>query len=76
MHQLVARASRDVDQIRAEREHDRRAFPPRAERLWELEKNPPDWLVEKIGTPIKPTRKFSGRTQQRQLRRAPKASGR
>ena len=71
VHQLVSRASHEVDEIRAGREHDRRAFPPRAERLWELEKNPPDWLVEKIGMPIKPSRRISGRTEQRrQWRRA------
>jgi DNA-directed RNA polymerase specialized sigma24 family protein len=71
VHALVAQASQQVDEIRAEREHSRREFPPRAERLWELENNPPDWLVDKIGRPVKPSRKFSGRTQQRrQWRRA------
>jgi hypothetical protein len=71
VHQLVARASHDIDEIRAEREHEHRRFPPRAERLWELETNPPEWLVVKIGRPVKLSRKFSGRAEQRrQWRRA------
>jgi hypothetical protein len=71
VHQLVAMASQEVDEIRAEREHAGRKFAPRAERLWELENNPPDWLVAKIGRSIKPSRKYSGQTEQRrQWRRA------
>jgi DNA-directed RNA polymerase specialized sigma24 family protein len=65
VHQLVAMANCEVDEIRAERAHSRRDFPPRAERLWELENDPPDWLVRKIGRPVKPSRKYSGRTEQR-----------
>jgi hypothetical protein len=49
MHQLVAQASHAIDEIRAERDHERRPFPPRAERLWDLENNTPEWLVGKIG---------------------------
>jgi len=71
VHHLASMASQEVDEIRAEREHDRRDFPPRAERLWELENSTPDWLVAKIGRPVKPSRKFAGRTEQRrQWRRA------
>jgi DNA-directed RNA polymerase specialized sigma24 family protein len=71
VHQLVARASHDIDEIRAHRDHEHRPFPPRAEGLWELENEPPEWLVAKIGRPVKLSRRNSGRTEQRrQWRRA------
>jgi len=71
VHQLVVRASDEVDEIRAERQRGSRAGAPRADRLRELEQHPPQWLIAKIGPSVKLSRKVSGRSEQRrQWRRA------
>jgi len=71
VHQLVVRASDEVDEIRAERQRGSRAGAPRADRLRELEQHPPEWLIAKIGPSVKLSRKVSGRSEQRrQWRRA------
>ena len=42
----------------------------RAERLWQLERNPPEWLIERIGEPSR-TRKSEGHAAaRREWRRA------
>jgi DNA-directed RNA polymerase specialized sigma24 family protein len=63
--QLVALADERISEIRAERAHERGPFPARAERLWELEHNTPEWLADKIGRPVKLTRKTGGETVRR-----------
>ena len=59
---LLVNAHDRVHDILAERAHDREPFSPRAERLWDLEHRPPDWLIAKIGRPLKPRRKMAGET--------------
>jgi RNA polymerase sigma factor (sigma-70 family) len=47
--QLIARANAEVYEVLAERAHHAEPGSPRAERLWQLEHDQPDWLTERIG---------------------------
>ena len=68
---LVEKANTRIYEILAERGHVAATDSPRALRLKELEGNPPQWLVEKIGRPVGRSRKFGGRAvRQRAWRRA------
>src|SRR4051794_30202678 len=46
---LVTRANLQVYEIIAERARHERASSPRAERLWQLERQQPKWLVDELG---------------------------
>jgi DNA-directed RNA polymerase specialized sigma24 family protein len=52
VHALVKHANRKVSEILVERSRSDESWPPRAERLWQLENRPPEWLVRKLGRPI------------------------
>jgi DNA-directed RNA polymerase specialized sigma24 family protein len=56
---LVATAGEQIREILAARRPER-ASSPRAERLWELEHEPPAWLVKFLGRPPRITRKAAG----------------
>jgi DNA-directed RNA polymerase specialized sigma24 family protein len=67
---LLRRARFLISETVAERTHAERPSSRRAERLWQLERHPPDWLVEMIGAPSC-TRKNEGHTTaRREWRRA------
>jgi DNA-binding transcriptional MerR regulator len=63
--QLATIARDEIAEIRTERVHARKELPARAERLWELEHQTPDWLADKIGRPVKLRRKTGGETVRR-----------
>jgi DNA-directed RNA polymerase specialized sigma24 family protein len=46
---LVTRANMQISEIILERNHHERSESPRAERLWQLEHEQPQWLVDQIG---------------------------
>ena len=48
VNQLILRANDAIHDILAARRHATHQPAPRAQRLWELERDPPRWLVEKI----------------------------
>jgi DNA-directed RNA polymerase specialized sigma24 family protein len=66
---LIRRANSLIVDILAERIHAERPSSPRAERLWQLERHAPDWLVERIGKPSR-THKRENAAVRRQWRRA------
>jgi hypothetical protein len=71
VHHLTVRADEAIDELVLQRRSERGEMAPRAARLWELEHDPPDWLVAKIGPLPKSSRKVGGRSlQRRQWRRA------
>jgi DNA-directed RNA polymerase specialized sigma24 family protein len=71
VHHLATRADGAISEMLMQRRNERAALPPRAARLWELEQDPPEWLLAKIGPLPKALRKVAGRPlQQRQWRRA------
>jgi hypothetical protein len=68
---LVAGANSRIYEILAERGHIISRGSPRATRLKDLEANPPQWLIDTIGRPVGPSRKYAGRSvRQRAWRRA------
>jgi DNA-directed RNA polymerase specialized sigma24 family protein len=67
---LLRRANLLIGETLMERAHAERPSSPRAERLWQLERHPPGWLVERIGEPSR-TRKREGHgVARREWRRA------
>jgi DNA-directed RNA polymerase specialized sigma24 family protein len=50
---LVSRANLEIYEIIAERARHERSSSPRAERLWQLEREQPEWLVDELGQPPK-----------------------
>src|SRR4051812_12021281 len=46
---LVSRANVEIYEIIAERARHERSSSPRAERLWQLEREQPKWLVDELG---------------------------
>jgi DNA-directed RNA polymerase specialized sigma24 family protein len=70
-HKIGVQVDDQIRELLAERARLRGHLSPRAERLWELEQRPPEWLLEKIGPQVKLSRKVAGRpVQQRAWRRA------
>jgi hypothetical protein len=68
---LVEKANARIYEIVAERGHVPKTQAPRALRLKELEADPPEWLVNVIGRPVRRSRKLGGRAvRQRAWRRA------
>jgi hypothetical protein len=63
--QLITRANDEIHDILAERHHATKPSSPRAERLWELESDPPEWLTRHIGRVPRHSRRQSGQTLQR-----------
>jgi hypothetical protein len=47
--QLISRASFEIYEVLAERSHEIEHVSRRAQRLWELERDQPSWLTERIG---------------------------
>jgi hypothetical protein len=69
--QLVARANLEIYEVIAERAHHETSPSPRAERLWELEHEQPDWLTAKIGRlPRASRRSVANSARRRAWRRA------
>jgi DNA-directed RNA polymerase specialized sigma24 family protein len=62
---LVSSASARIQQILAARLPQRQQPAPRAERLWSLENEPPDWLADRIGGPPRLSRKNGGTIEMR-----------
>jgi DNA-directed RNA polymerase specialized sigma24 family protein len=70
-YKLSRQAHDRVRELVEERKRVQGHPSPRAERLWELEQNPPEWLTARIGSQVKLSQKVSGRpVQQRAWRRA------
>jgi hypothetical protein len=68
---LVAQASEQVDELLAAERRQRQPASPRADRLWELEHDTPDWLVEALGPQARADRKLGGAQElRRSWRRA------
>jgi hypothetical protein len=63
--QLVARANFEIYEILAERRQSTEHVSPRAQRLWQLEQDPPGWLTEQIGRVPRSSRRSIGLTTQR-----------
>jgi RNA polymerase sigma factor (sigma-70 family) len=61
VNHLVVTANREIAEILAERAYEREGVAPRAQRLWELEHDPPQWLINQIGRQVRPKRKIPGR---------------
>jgi hypothetical protein len=59
-----------IGDILAERIHAERPSSPRAERLWQLERHPPDWLAARIGKPCRTNKSESHAAARREWRRA------
>jgi hypothetical protein len=69
--QLIARANAEVYEIRRERAHHIDPGPPRAQQLWRLEHDQPDWLTDRIGRfPRSVRRALSQSDRRRAWRRA------
>ena len=60
--QLVAPANDEIYELLEQEAHVSRQSSPRADRLWELQHDLPQWLTEKIGRPSAPTRKIAGQS--------------
>jgi RNA polymerase sigma factor (sigma-70 family) len=65
VHKLVTRANDRIQEIQAARRRPDPERSPRAERLWQLESAPPQWLVEQIGAPTRLSRRMAGETSRR-----------
>jgi hypothetical protein len=65
VYQLITRANDRIHEILAERHHASEPSSRRAERLWELENDPPEWLTRHIGRVPRQSRRQSGQTLQR-----------
>jgi hypothetical protein len=63
--QLVARANLQIGEIITERNHHERTDSPRAKRLWQLEHEQPQWLVDQIGRLPNLSRHIEGHTTRR-----------
>jgi DNA-directed RNA polymerase specialized sigma24 family protein len=72
---LLVRAYEAMREILAERTRGERRSSPRAARLWELEHEPPSWLVDRIGLPRRASHKHGVETERRSWRRAALALG-
>jgi RNA polymerase sigma factor (sigma-70 family) len=69
--QLIARANLEIYEVLGERSHETEHVSPRAQRLWELERDQPSWLTERIGrTPRASRRSIAQSEQRRSWRRA------
>jgi len=62
---LISNANLLIDETLAEWAHAERPASPRAERLWQIEHEPPDWLIQRIGRPLRPSRRVAGQTEVR-----------
>jgi DNA-directed RNA polymerase specialized sigma24 family protein len=62
---LLGQANERIYDVLAVRAHESDQGSPRADRLWQLEHDPPKWLIEKIGRPVKLNRRVAGRTARR-----------
>jgi DNA-directed RNA polymerase specialized sigma24 family protein len=62
VQQLVSRANQEIYEKLAERTHADEPSSPRAERLWELERDTPEWLSNRIGRLPRPSRRTSGQS--------------
>jgi DNA-directed RNA polymerase specialized sigma24 family protein len=62
---LVSTASERIQQILNARLPQRQQLAPRAERLWSLENEPPEWLASRIGGPPRLSRKSGGTIEMR-----------
>ncbi|MDA0161333.1 hypothetical protein OM076_13730 [Solirubrobacter ginsenosidimutans] len=67
---LLVRAQEEIREILIEQRRADGQSSPRAERLWELEREPPPWLVDRIGSPRRPSHKHGVETERRSWRRA------
>lgn len=63
--QLVSVANQEIADMLATRRDSIHPTSPRAQRLWELESNPPEWLTERIGRLPRINRRVSGQTETR-----------
>jgi hypothetical protein len=64
-------ANEQMYDLLAERSHATDRSSPRAERLWELENDTPEWLTRRIGRVPRPSRRHAGHSvQRREWRRA------
>jgi hypothetical protein len=63
--QLIARANFEIYEVLAERAHETEHVSPRAARLWELERDQPTWLTDRIGRAPRSSRRSVGQTEQR-----------
>lgn len=63
--QLNARANFEIYEVLAERAHETEHVSPRAARLWELERDQPTWLTDRIGRGPRSCRRSVGQTEQR-----------
>ncbi len=52
VHALVRQANRRIDVQLVERSRSGEPWSPRAERLWQLEHAPPEWLLQRLGRPV------------------------
>jgi hypothetical protein len=52
VHALVGEANRRIADHLVERSHAVESWSPRAERLWQLENEPPEWLIKRLGRPV------------------------
>jgi hypothetical protein len=68
--QLIARANAEIYEILAERARFAAPESPRAQRLWQLEHDQPDWLTDRIGRVPRSSRRGKIVTTQRAWRRA------
>jgi DNA-directed RNA polymerase specialized sigma24 family protein len=63
--QLMTRANVCIHEVLAERSHQAEPGSPRAERLWELEREQPEWLTARIGRVPRSSRSSKVQTAQR-----------
>jgi hypothetical protein len=70
VQKLITQANYLMDEHLADRKHAERPSSPRAERLYRLEREAPQWLVGEIGPPVRPTVRKGGTGTRRDWRRA------
>jgi RNA polymerase sigma factor (sigma-70 family) len=63
--QLIARANFEIYEVLVERSHETEHVSARAQRLWELERDQPRWLTERIGRAPRSSRRSVAQTEQR-----------
>ena len=63
--QLIARANFEIYEVLAERAHEQPHASPRAQRLYELERDQPTWLTDRIGRSPRSSRRSVAQTERR-----------
>ena len=63
--QLIARSNFEIYEVLAERSYECEHPSPRAKRLWELERDQPSWLTDRIGRSPRSSRRNVAMTEKR-----------